>query len=148
MRPTILPISLCLVSCLVAANLPFGVFQVNDGKRLLGSSFGAFATPSTFDYVVSWRAISISIKLTDLKIIGGGTAGLTLADRLTANGSLTVAVIEAGSFYEISNSNLSQIPAFDFFSSGPATTGFNTLIDWGIFTTPQTRKSKCLSKIF
>lgn len=82
----------------------------------------------------------ITKKKTDnFKIIGGGTAGLTLADRLTANGSLSVAVIEAGSFYEISNSNLSQIPAFDFFFTSAAPSDLQPLVDWGIITTPQSQ---------
>ena len=39
----------------------------------------------------------------------GGTAGLTIATRL-AEGNATVAVIEAGSFYQLTNGNLSQVP--------------------------------------
>lgn len=48
----------------------------------------------------------------DYVIVGGGTAGLVLARRLAANFSLTVAVIEAGGFYELDNGNFSEIPAF------------------------------------
>ncbi|TVY91829.1 Dehydrogenase [Lachnellula willkommii] len=114
-----LAIHLCLLGGSMAS---WGFFQgANGSTRLLGSSFGRFATNQTFDYV----------------IVGGGTAGLTLADRLTQNGSLSVAVVEAGSFYEITNSNLSQIPAFDFFYTSSATTGIQPLIDWGIITSPQ-----------
>lgn len=64
--------------------------------QLLGSHFGVPDTTVTYDYVV----------------VGGGTAGLTIARRLAANASFTVAVIEAGGFYELDNGNYSEIPAF------------------------------------
>lgn len=37
----------------------------------------------------------------DYVIVGGGTAGLTMAARLSEDSGTTVAVIEAGSFYEV-----------------------------------------------
>lgn len=70
-------------------------FTPNDGlndrlqtRSLTGSHFGAVNTPAAYGYV----------------IVGGGAAGLTLANRLAVDN--TVAVIEAGGFYEIQNSNL------------------------------------------
>ena len=47
-----------------------------------GSSFGIAGQNASFDYV----------------IVGGGTAGNTLAYRLAADGRFSVAVVEAGSF--------------------------------------------------
>lgn len=70
-------------------------------RRLLGSSFGV-ARNATYDYVV----------------VGGGNAGLTVAARLAEDPYLSVAVVEAGSFYEIENGNLSQIPANDIYWTG------------------------------
>ena len=64
--------------------------------QLIGSHFGVPDTAVTYDYV----------------IVGGGTAGLTVARRLASNPSFTVAVIEAGGFYEFDNGNFSEIPAF------------------------------------
>lgn len=64
--------------------------------QLLGSHFGVPDIELTYDYVV----------------VGGGTAGLVVARRLAANSSLTVAVVEAGGFYELDNGNFSEIPAF------------------------------------
>ena len=64
--------------------------------QLIGSHFGVPDTPLTYDYV----------------IVGGGTAGLVMARRLAANASLTVAVVEAGGFYEFDNGNYSEIPGF------------------------------------
>lgn len=48
----------------------------------IGSSFGLAGQNATYDYV----------------IVGGGTAGNTLAYRLANDGRYSVAVIEAGSF--------------------------------------------------
>lgn len=64
--------------------------------QLIGSHFGVPDVPIAYDYV----------------IVGGGTAGLVVARRLAANSSLTVAVIEAGGFYELDNGNFSEIPGF------------------------------------
>ena len=68
-----------------------------------------------------------------LQIVGGGTSGLTVASRLASDGRYTVAVIEAGGFYETSgDGNKTQIPAYEAL--------YNTVlptIDWGQFTTPQ-----------
>ena len=90
-------------------------------KGLLGSHFGIPGQPSTYDYVV----------------IGGGTAGLTIASRLTEDSSKSVAVIEAGDFYEFSNGNLSEIPAFasDFTGNNPKQK--NPYLDWYQYTEPQ-----------
>jgi choline dehydrogenase len=80
---------------------------------------------------------SIEVELNLRKIVGGGTAGLTLGLRLTQNTSLSVAVIEAGSFYEFNNMNYSQIPAFDGKFETAALTDYQPLIDWGVVTVPQ-----------
>ncbi|KAK4864724.1 hypothetical protein LT330_001347 [Penicillium expansum] len=89
-------------------------------RRMLGSSFG-IPKNQTFDYLV----------------IGGGTAGLTIATRLAEQGVGSVAVIEAGGFYELNNGNLSQIPAQDAFYVGTDLDDWQPGIDWGFHTTPQ-----------
>ena len=89
-------------------------------RRMLGSSFG-IPKNQTFDYLV----------------IGGGTAGLTIATRLAEQGAGSVAVIEAGGFYELNNGNLSQIPAQDAFYVGTDLDDWQPGIDWGFHTTPQ-----------
>jgi hypothetical protein len=73
----------------------------------------------------------------DYVVVGGGTAGLAIAARLSENGSRSVAVIEAGTYYE-SFGNTSEIPLF-----GPSWTGkdpedTNPNLDWGFVTIPQT----------
>jgi choline dehydrogenase len=62
---------------------------------------------------------------------------LTVAARLAEDESVSVAVVEAGSFYEIDNGNLSQIPADDATWTGKDPQDVNPLIDWGFVTTPQ-----------
>lgn len=63
---------------------------------------------------------------------------MTLATRL-AEAHNSVAVIEAGSFYELDNGNLSQVPSDDvlFTSAAPVQTGIQPLVDCGFITQPQ-----------
>ena len=88
-----------------------------------GYTFGQAGVNATFDYVV----------------IGGGAAGLTIATRLAESQGISVAVIEAGGFYEQDNGNLSVVPgysgAFDGTTPG---VGINPLVDWNFTTVPQT----------
>lgn len=90
------------------------------GQRLYNSFFGVPGTDATYDYVV----------------VGGGTAGLTLATRL-AEGNASVAVVEAGGFYETDNGNLSVVPGYATYFTGSDLDNFQPLIDWGIATTEQ-----------
>lgn len=69
--------------------------------------------------------------------MGGGTAGLVLANRLSSNPALSIAVVEAGSFAEISNGNLSQIPRNAWNSADITLDGVNPLIDWSFVTEPE-----------
>lgn len=89
--------------------------------KLLGSSFGVPGDNATYDFVV----------------VGGGNAGLAVAARLIEQNAGTVAIVEAGSFYEISNSNYSQVPATDGYFSGKGANDWQPLVDWGYMTTSQ-----------
>ncbi|KAI1299043.1 putative glucose-methanol-choline oxidoreductase [Xylaria venustula] len=102
-------VSVLLLAVSVQAGTPFG------------SSFGIPGDNATYDYV----------------IVGGGTAGLTLATRLIEQSAGSVAIVEAGSFYEISNGNLSQIPGNDVAFSWKSPHDWQPLVDWGYVTTPQ-----------
>ncbi|ORY57010.1 putative GMC oxidoreductase [Pseudomassariella vexata] len=105
------PILLSLI-CLAAV--------VQSQQPLYSSFFGRSGVNAEYDYV----------------IVGGGTAGLTLATRLSeANAS--VAVVEAGGFYETDNGNLSVVPGYAAFYTGSDLDNFQPLIDWGISTTVQ-----------
>lgn len=77
-----------------------------------------------------------SAKAFDYVIVGGGTAGLTVASRLSEDPTVSVAVIEAGDFYEKITGNFSQIPSDDVYynTKSPEDTGPE---DWGFDTVPQ-----------
>jgi choline dehydrogenase-like flavoprotein len=75
-----------------------------------------FVGATTFDYV----------------IIGGGPAGLLVANRLSANSNITVAIIEAGdSVYN--NPNVTALPK----TIAEFSPGLGTSIDWGYTSAPQ-----------
>jgi choline dehydrogenase len=63
--------------------------SASSGFDPLGNSFGVPGKNASYDYVV----------------VGGGTAGLTIAARLAEDNNITVAVIEAGGFYQMDNGN-------------------------------------------
>ncbi|KAI4169655.1 MAG: hypothetical protein LQ343_005533 [Gyalolechia ehrenbergii] len=99
-----------------------GVAPLSNNRDALPRAFLDLGSPgNTFDYV----------------IVGGGLAGLTLASRLSEDSETTVAVIEAGGFYEELVGNVSQIPADDVRWTSKSTSDVNPLIDWGFSTTPQ-----------
>ena len=73
----------------------------------------------------------------DYVIVGGGNAGLTVASRLSEDSTKRVAVIEAGTFYEVTSGNFSSIPGDDVYYNGKDPKDTNPLLDWGFTTTPQ-----------
>lgn len=73
----------------VAAQVVCGLFQRSHGFDAIGNSFGSPGVNASYDYV----------------IIGGGTGGLTIAARLAEDPGVSVAVVEAGGFYQIDNGN-------------------------------------------
>ena len=84
-------------------------------------SFGVPGINASYDYVV----------------IGGGTAGLTIASRLAEDPALRIAVVEEGGFYELDNGNLSTVPANCTAFAGMNPNDTNPLVDWGFITVPQ-----------
>ena len=64
----------------------------------------------------------------DYLVIGGGTAGLVVAARLSEDSSITVGVLEAGDAHE-------NVPAINV--PGRFGEGIGTDIDWQFETTPQ-----------
>ena len=73
-------------------------------------------------------------------MIGGGTAGITIASRLAENSTLSVAIIEAGGFYQVDNSDYSVIPGLSLSAPFLATAEEyqqQPLVDWGLLSTPQ-----------
>ena len=71
-------------------------------------------------------------------VVGGGTAGLAIARRLAADPNISVAVVEAGGFYELDNGNGSVVPALAPLQHvGTLPNDTQPLIDWGFVTVPQ-----------
>jgi choline dehydrogenase len=69
--------------------------------------------------------------------VGGGTAGSVIAARLALKG-YSVAVLEAGSFYEISDGNRTQVPGYNYIETYTLPTGTGpTPMKWSLFTVPQ-----------
>ncbi|KAI0316269.1 alcohol oxidase [Amylostereum chailletii] len=74
-------------------------------------------------------ADSFATTIFDFVIVGGGTAGLTLAARLTEDPDITVGIIEAGE--DVSDMPEVKIP-------GMGGRGFlNPRVDWSFFSVPQ-----------
>ena len=110
-----------LAACLLSVLITYVTAAPN--PRVLPTTAQAeqYYSNNTFDYI----------------IVGGGTAGLAIAARLAENPSLSVAVVEAGSFYE-EIGNLSTVPAYWLHSVGTDASDVDPRVDWGFFTTPQT----------
>ena len=73
-------------------------------------------------------------------MIGGGTAGITIASRLAEDPTVSVAIIEAGGFYEIDNGNFSVVPGLSLsspFLSTLTTYQQQPLVDWSLVSVPQ-----------
>ena len=63
---------------------------------------------------------------------------MTLATRLASDSNNSVAVIEAGGFYEVDNGNRSVVPGYANFFTGSDPKNYQPLVDWGFTTIPQT----------
>lgn len=118
---------LVLVTCAIVASAS-PLLQQNTKRSTgpgptyqLGAAAGVSGQNASYDYV----------------IVGGGTAGLTIAARLAEDASITVAVIEAGGFYEVDDPNISVIPGEVSFFTGTSPEDTNPKIDWGFVTEPQ-----------
>ena len=113
-------LSLSFISVASGASNLLNFADGNVGN-VLGSAFGVPGINATYDYVV----------------VGGGTAGLTIATRLAENPALKIAVVEAGGFYEVDNGNLSVTPGYSSYFTGADPKNFQPLVDWGFATVPQ-----------
>ncbi|KAI0390314.1 hypothetical protein F5Y17DRAFT_71379 [Xylariaceae sp. FL0594] len=86
-------------------------------RNLTASSYGSltplYGVPKTFEYVV----------------VGAGTAGTALAVRLAQSGA-SVALVEAGQYYDFTNPLISSTPGLDVLPIGSDVTNANPLVDW------------------
>jgi len=76
-------------------------------------------------------------KTYDYVVVGGGTGGLAIAARLSEDPSVQVAVIEAGTYYQVSNIFFSSTPGADALFAGSDPSDTNPLVDWNFVTAPQ-----------
>ncbi|KAL8935487.1 MAG: hypothetical protein Q9211_004674 [Gyalolechia sp. 1 TL-2023] len=113
-------ISYCLLSAPLLQAVAAGPVLQSLGRHGVTQSFGVPGINATFDYVV----------------VGGGTAGLTIASRLAADSSISVAVIEAGGFYE-AEGNTSVVPGYCTLYAGTDPADTYPSIDWNFMTVPQ-----------
>ncbi|CZT53266.1 related to choline dehydrogenase [Rhynchosporium secalis] len=102
-----------ILTCL--AFLPAQLSSAFSYGTAYSNNFGVPGINATYDYV----------------IVGGGTAGLALAYRLAENRNFTVAVVEAGGFYEQENGNRTLVPGYYV----PNIEG--ALTNWNFKTLPQ-----------
>ena len=123
MSPSNLIFAICIFRTILtaAAYENLLTYAFGESGALLGSQFGLPGTNATYDYV----------------IVGGGTGGLAIATRLAEDRGASVAVVEAGGFYEIDNGNLSTVPGYANYYTGADPTNYQPLVDWGFSTVPQ-----------
>ncbi|KAE9399651.1 alcohol oxidase [Gymnopus androsaceus JB14] len=121
---------LVFASLLNAAHIPGAHWGLH--ARTLSRRNVTTEVASLLDTVITGEELSF-----DYIVIGGGTAGLTVAARLSENSSVTVAVIEAGTFYQIDVPVLASTPLGDVAFVGSRPLDSDPLDDWDFVTTPQ-----------
>ncbi|KAK8067230.1 hypothetical protein PG997_013977 [Apiospora hydei] len=89
-------------------------------QGVLGALEGALGVDQTYDYVV----------------VGGGTAGNAVGYRLAEAGH-SVAIVEAGLFYEIAKPVLGTTPGGDIIGIGASPLDSVPTVDWQFITEPQ-----------
>ena len=88
----------------------------------VGRSMGNFGNQTlTFDYV----------------IVGAGPGGLVMANRLSEDENINIAVVEAGTWSEDVVGNLTQVPGYNLVFDNPNTESEPYAVDWGFTTVPQ-----------
>ncbi|KAF7531934.1 hypothetical protein G7054_g8440 [Neopestalotiopsis clavispora] len=89
-------------------------------QGVLGAVEGALGVEATYDYV----------------IVGGGTAGNAIGYRL-AEAGYSVAIVEAGLYYEIAKPVLGSTPGGDIIGIGSSILDSIPTVDWEFLTEPQ-----------
>lgn len=86
--------------------------------------------------LASGLSLGLFDKTYDYVVVGGGTAGLALAARLSEDSSISVGVIEPGVTYKLSNPIVSDTPASGALFAGSSLLDVNPLVDWNLRTEP------------
>lgn len=79
----------------------------------------------------------------DYVIVGAGPGGLVMANRLSENPRVSVAVIEAGTWAEDVIGNRSEVPAYDNSFLVTSLNATPSAVDWAFTTAPQGVSSSC-----
>jgi choline dehydrogenase len=99
----------------------------------------AIASSTTAEFLIPLNNLGLpGLPLSyDYVVVGGGTAGLTIAARLIQAGN-TVAIVEAGGSYQVEGGITAIIPGFAAAAQvGTDASDDATLIDWNLVSTPQ-----------
>ena len=99
-------------------------------QHLLGAAWLALLAHTVSALVTDIDAKSINGSHFDYIILGGGTAGLVVAARLSEDPNVKVAVIEAGTF-ENHNPNVTNTTVNGIAKADPS-------VNWNYYTAPQT----------
>ena len=119
LTPVMMHLSQSFIYAIVLSTV--SALSITDTRQQFANLFGTPGKDALFDYV----------------IIGGGTAGLVMATRLAEDSSISVAVVEAGGFYELDDKNISLIPGEATLYTGSDINDTQPLVDWGFATVPQ-----------
>lgn len=133
----------------IALSLPYAYTQST--RRLIGNKTGVLLKNLTYDDILGslshvhilpaypkvWRqTVPVRGILSAAIDRGRGYGRSYHCGTPSENPSFSVAVIEAGGFYEIDNGNVSQVPGYDVAYAYPSG-GTMPLVDWGFKTEPQ-----------
>ncbi|XP_015784638.1 uncharacterized protein LOC107362137 [Tetranychus urticae] len=136
LSPKVLPVGGNVVAYELLQTLSTRAIQsgIFDTVGQFGTVVRSFLGPLTLPYSLDFDRAAKTERMYDYVIVGAGSAGSTLAARLTEDEDVTVLVIEAGG----EESHFNNVPIFAVLTQ-------RTDIDWGYYSVPQTRSARGLN---